>query len=190
MGDLNSHSNACWGSKQTDARGKAWELFICDKGLRVLNRGDKFTFVAPTGQSIVDVAMATPGVADLAKHWAVVDYVPSTDHVLSEFMLLSDNCWTHRPPGYNLNKCDWTTFHDRMEEKPSLVSGPFWTLEDLNMEGSAIQGDAHLCMKQSAPPSATITKIYSIDWWSSKIDSLKKLPYWTALFCNVLHFRG
>ena len=107
LGDLNAHSSAAWNSKDTNARGKAWEKFISDKGLRVMNRGDRFTFIAPTGQSIVDVTIATPGVAELVKHWATVDYVPSTDHVLNEFMLLTDECWTPRPKGYNLHDAKW-----------------------------------------------------------------------------------
>merc|ERR1712079_553252 len=76
-----------------------------------------------------------------------------------------------------------------MEERPSLVSGPIWTLEDLNAEGSAIQGDAHFCMKQCAPPSATITKIYSIDWWSSKIDSLNRKLKTIRHYLRKWHYR-
>ena len=68
LGDLNAHSSALWNSKKTDARGVAWENFVFDKGLRVLNRGDKFTFIGPTGQSIIDVNMATPKVADMVQH--------------------------------------------------------------------------------------------------------------------------
>ena len=90
LGDLNAHSSALWSSKKTDARGKAWEKFVFDKGLRVLNQGDKFTYIGPTGQSIVDVNIATPKVAEMVKHWATIDQVPSTDHVLNEFVLLTD----------------------------------------------------------------------------------------------------
>ena len=106
MGDVNSHSEACWNSKDTNARGRAWETFISDKGLRVMNKGDRFTYISSTGQSIVDVTLATPGLADLVKHWATVDYVPSSDHVLNEFMLLTDDCWTPRPAGYILKDCE------------------------------------------------------------------------------------
>ena len=124
MGDFNAHSSAGWGSKSTDARGKAWEKFVFDKGLRILNKGDRFTFIAPTGQSIVDVCLATPQVADLVKHWATIDHVPSSDHVLNEFMLFSDDCWTTKPKRYVLcaKARDWAGFTEMMEAK--VKTGP------------------------------------------------------------------
>ena len=173
MGDLNSHSEAGWNSKKTDARGRAWEKFIFDKGLRVLNRGDQFTFIAPTGQSIVDVSMATPGIADLVQHWAIRDHVPSSDHVLAEFILLSDNCWTTRQFGWNLHRWKKEEFMEIMEEKESQVSGPFWDLNDLNKEAFSIRDGMIHSMDQTAPESGTITKINPIEWWTPRLTKLE-----------------
>ena len=175
MGDLNAHSYACWNSKKTDTRGRAWEKLISDKGLRVLNRGDKFTFIASTGQTIVDVCMATPGLAKLARHFATIDHVPSSDHVLNEFMLLTEDCWSPRPPGYNLKECktQWLKVQAAMEEKPSRVLGSIWTPADLDIEGPGIEEDLHSIMDKYSQPSDTITRIYPIEWWSKKIDKLQ-----------------
>ena len=168
MGDFNAHSYACWNSKKTDARGRAWEQLISDKGLRVLNRGDKFTFIASTGQTIVDVCLATPKLARLARHFATIDHVPSSDHVLNEFMLLTEDCWSPRPPGYNLRECktQWLKLHAAMEEKPSRVLGNIWTPADLDLEGPGIEEDLHSLMAKYSQPSNTITRIYPIAWWS------------------------
>ena len=103
--------------------------------------------MAPTGQSIVDVTMSTPGIADMVKHWATVDYVPSTDHVLNEFMFLTDDCWTPRPAGYNIHQCDWSTFTPEMEGKLSPIIGTKWRLEDLDVEGEAIHAHMHEYMR-------------------------------------------
>ena len=154
MGDLNSHSNACWGSKQTDARGKAWESFICDKGLRVLNRGDRFTYLPAQGQTIIDVTLATPGVADLVMHWATVDYVPSSDHVLNEFMFLTDDSWTPRPPGYILDDCKvkWDKFSEYVDEAACQAPQDCWSLEDMNTESRAIISAIQKGLQLFAPP--------------------------------------
>ena len=175
LGDLNAHSYACWNSKSTNARGRAWEKFVVDKGLQVLNKGNKFTFIAPTGQSIIDVCMATPKIADLVRHFATIDHVPSSDHVLNEFMLLTDNCWTPRPPGYIYADCqvNWDGFQKAMENSPSKVQGNIWTPADLDIEGPDIEDSIHRAMRSNAPEAPTITRIYPIDWWTKHISKLQ-----------------
>ena len=173
LGDLNSHSSACWNSKDTNLRGKVWEKFISDKGLRVLNQGDKFTYISSTGQSIIDVTLATPGVAGLIKHWATLDYVPSSDHVLNEFMLLSDDCWTPRPSGFKLEECDWEKFETMVEEKLGPSIGNKYSVPTIDIEAEYIAGVLYSCMKECCPESGTITKISKIAWWNSKLERLQ-----------------
>ena len=174
LGDLNSHSSAGWNSKSTDSRGIAWEKFIFDKGLRVLNKGDRFTFMASTGQSIVDVNMATPQLADLVKLWATVDHIYSSDHVLNEFMLLSDDCWTHRPRGYALcpKVCNWPKVTEYLEQQPCQVEGNMWSLDDLNRECSALIGSTHVAMQRNTSYTNTVQTIYKIEWWNKNIQKL------------------
>ena len=174
MGDFNAHSSAGWGSKSTDARGKAWEKFVFDKGLRILNKGDRFTFIAPTGQSIVDVCLATPQVADLVKHWATIDHVPSSDHVLNEFMLFSDDCWTTKPKRYVLcaKARDWAGFTEMMEAKVSPILGTKWTLQDQELECSSLIEAMHTCMQATGPVAGTTQRIFAIEWWTKEIDRL------------------
>ena len=111
----------------------------------------------------------------MIKHWATVDYVPSTDHVLNEFMFMTDDCWTPRPGGYVLDKCKWQTdiYSELMEETVCPIIGIIWGPSDLDMEGSAIPADMNKCMRQTAPISDTITIPYGIDWWNGKIDKLQ-----------------
>ena len=88
LSDVNSHSQALWGGKDTNARGRKWEEFIERQGqLSILNKGDRFTFVTGKGQSIIDVTMATSRVASASTHWEVSDYVPGSDHLAISFLL-------------------------------------------------------------------------------------------------------
>ena len=116
----------------------------------------------------MDVCLATPKLAKLARHFATIDHVPSSDHVLNEFMLLTEDCWSPRPPGYNLKECktQWLQVQAAMEKKPSRVLGNIWTPADLDIEGPGIEEDLHSIMNKHSQPSDTITRIYPIAWWS------------------------
>ena len=78
------------------------EEFLGRQGnLSVLNRGDKFTFVTARGQSISDVTMATPKVAEAIKFWEVTDYVPASDNLAVSFILRIGGGWTIPDRGWD-----------------------------------------------------------------------------------------
>merc|ERR1712102_182293 len=103
LSDVNAHSQALWGGKDTNARGKKWEEYLERQGqLTVLNKGDKFTFVTARGQSIIDVTMATSKIASATNFWEVSDYVPGSDHLAISFLLHTGGGWTLPFKGWDL----------------------------------------------------------------------------------------
>ena len=83
-GDFNA-KGTLWASKRSDGRGKRIENILkeCDKV--VLNRGAA-TRVFRGGESHLDLAFSSPGVANMAS-WEVLDYLYGSDHSLIQIEL-------------------------------------------------------------------------------------------------------
>ena len=66
----------------------------------------------------------------------------------------------------------WDEFQDMMEAKISLLCKKKCTPDNMNLESTAIVTAIHECMRECAPPSATVTTLYPITWWTKEIDKL------------------
>lgn len=89
VGDLNVKSMA-WGSRTTDARGRAVEEWLAEAGLCVLNQGTENTCVRRRGGSVIDVTFATPEMARRVRDWEVlVDEKTLSDHRYIRFSVSS-----------------------------------------------------------------------------------------------------
>ena len=66
MADVNTWSEL-WKSDRTSGpsgkRGEVVADFICDNNLRVMNQGNRYTYVRYNSQSMIDVTMATGGIS-------------------------------------------------------------------------------------------------------------------------------
>ena len=52
-------------------------------------------------------------------------------------------------------KCDWPKFTGMMEEELCPVQGSKWTLDDMNLEATAIKNSMIKCMNECAQKSKT-----------------------------------
>lgn len=82
--DANSHDER-WQSKHNDKRGARLVEFIDEEMLVILNEGDKPTYVRNAMKtdeinSIIDITIATPGIASLISDWEVSDDIFLSDH--------------------------------------------------------------------------------------------------------------
>ena len=80
MSNTNAKSVLC-NEDETNPRGHIWEEFISNNNLIVTNEGNNITFFRHNAASIIDVAMATPKVANNISHFRTINYAPSSDHV-------------------------------------------------------------------------------------------------------------
>ncbi|XP_018374134.1 PREDICTED: uncharacterized protein LOC108768258 [Trachymyrmex cornetzi] len=79
MGDFNSKA-ALWQSKTTDVRGKIVVEWASRLGICCLNHGGRSTCVRHTGESIVELSLASPVAARRVVSWEVSDRESKTDH--------------------------------------------------------------------------------------------------------------
>ena len=180
LGDLNAHSQALWGGKDTNSRGKKWEEFLERQGqLSVLNKGDKFTFVTNRGQSIIDVTMATPKVAGASNFWEVVDYVPASDHLAISFILHTGSGWTIPYKGWDIKNMSEEAiegFRNDMESlsQPIPNSTLWWDYQDLNREANLWMSDTSGCLDQHAEKLNTRVNIRPLLWWDKRCHELSR----------------
>ena len=176
MMDSNSHSESLWSSKLTDNRGRDWEEYIGEaRDITVLNKGDQFTYMSKKGQSIIDVTLATPKVAEKISQWEVVDSVPLSDHLSIEMLFNSRGCWTDPPTNWNMSdkvfrKEDFTRI---MEEKSSNTGHTrFWTPDDLDRNALSIVNDMVDSLNQTAPLSSRPVNIARAGWFDAECKRL------------------
>ena len=90
MADVNAWS-ALWKSDRTTGqsckRGTVVANFFCDNHLRVMNHGNRYTYVRYNSQSMIDVTVATGDISKQIEHWKVRDALAYSDHCSIEFVL-------------------------------------------------------------------------------------------------------
>ena len=174
--DSNSHSTSLWASKTTDNRGRDWEEFIGEsRQLTVLNKGDHFTFMSKKGQSIIDVSLSTPRVAERISQWRVADCVPFSDHLSIEMLLSTTGCWTNPPASWNLGDKTFkaTEFTRIMEEKSALYNHcNLWDPADMDRNGMAIVNDMIDSLNQTATISSRPINIARAGWFDAECNKL------------------
>ena len=60
-----------------------------------------------------------------------------------------------------------------MEEELCPVQGSKWTLDDMNLEATAIKNSMIKCMNECAQKSKTVNGPYIVEWWTSTIEKLQ-----------------
>ena len=76
--DANSHHTS-WGSTNINDRGESLFNHIMAKGLDIMNRGNKPTFVTSNRQEFIDIMIATVYVGNCIKDWHVTEEVSCSD---------------------------------------------------------------------------------------------------------------
>ncbi|XP_076301993.1 uncharacterized protein LOC143220148 [Lasioglossum baleicum] len=81
IGDFNAHAIA-WGCRCTNARGEELLEWAAVLNLRILNRCGAITCVMPAGESVVDVALASPAALKRLTPWGVEEKIELLrDHI-------------------------------------------------------------------------------------------------------------
>ncbi|XP_071640847.1 uncharacterized protein [Temnothorax longispinosus] len=99
-GDFNAHATL-WGSRSQNFKGDLLEDWVAQADVRLINTGNKPTFVSARGSSIIDLTWASPSLMKRIHHWSVRDDLESlSDHVYVTFKIdsLSKDLIVKRPP--------------------------------------------------------------------------------------------
>ena len=89
------------------------EDFIFRNNLKVLNNGNRFTYVRYNAQSVIDVTLASPGIYKQIEHWMVNDAIAYSDHCSIQFILKVKQLKTELK--WNFKKGNWPRFAHLME---------------------------------------------------------------------------
>jgi hypothetical protein len=116
-GDVNAWSY-WWGSRSEDHRGAAYNSFLNEVDLNVLNVGSTPTFETYRGgklyASIVDVTACSTNILPRIQDWKVDRNVITSDHNAIKFAVYSETAPTPVPKQttrrYNTKKADWIKF--------------------------------------------------------------------------------
>ena len=176
--DSNAHSETLWSSKSTDSRGREWENFIeNDRELTISNIGDHFTFMSKRGQTIIDVTLSTPRLAERISQWGVVDSVPNSDHLSIEMILHLEGVWTPPPATWNFRSKDFKreAFTAGMEARSKKVThSRFWDPTDLDNNGQSFIDDMTQTADETAPLTSRSTNIARAGWFDAECKRLLK----------------
>jgi len=84
--DVNSH-HPCRGSRDSNERGNALLEYFVTTDLIILNNGTKPTSVAAGRQTIIDITLASSGIASFVTEWRVSDEESLSDHRYITFQI-------------------------------------------------------------------------------------------------------
>ena len=165
--------NTLWGSEETNNRGEAWEGFIVENRLKVLNRGERFTYVRYNSQTKIDISLITGGLDDKVKEWRVRDAVACSDHCSIEMLLFINGA--ERRTRRNYDRADWDRFTELMEEYCEELGTNLWSVDYLNKATEQFTAAMQQCVEDCVPVTKVSQSVPGISWFSGGIIEKRKL---------------
>ena len=182
MSDTNSWSRLWFKNRKANPRGKRMEEFILANRMRVMNEGERYTYVRYNSQTCVDVTMATGGVADKIEHWRVRDAMAYSDHCSIEFVMKAKGI---KPIlKRNLRKGDFVKYEQLMEEysdpmspenEGKLLSEDTPVNRDmLDYALDCYYEDTEAALDQACPKCVPVVRIPNFGWYTKEHAELKR----------------
>lgn len=186
-GDVNAWS-LWWGSVSENHRGAAYNAFLNERELHILNTGQTPTFETYRGDrwctSIVDVTACSLPLLGKVEDWRVERSLTTSDHNAITFsMRLEKALEPLRPIStriYNTKKAKWSDFSTRFQTsladnditpvRVSNVTNP----EDLESLISLYTHHIHRSCEVAIPKLGSPKHNAKPPWWTPSLDRLKK----------------
>lgn len=167
--DANAH-HICWGSSDTNFRGKELLEYFTNTSLVVLNNGNEPTFITKTRKEVIDLTLSTTKLANSITDWLVSKEVSMSDHRLIEFSI---NCQIilETTVKRNPRKANWVKYSDILDNL-SLTSHTPLTIEDLEFSASELS-DAIVTAFNSSCPISKPRLETNPPWWSNRLKTLR-----------------
>ncbi|XP_041981665.1 uncharacterized protein LOC121735065 [Aricia agestis] len=174
-GDFNAKS-PLWGSPATNARGRLMEEWLAATGLVLANRGATSTCVRRQGESIVDLTLVSPAIAQHVTEWRVLSRTETlSDHLYIRFVIshLTEQGRTISPgagPRWSLKKLD----RDILKEAAAVVSWAPLPSEDVEECVEWLTEAAHNICDASMPRAGPVPPRRQTYWWSPDLKRLRE----------------
>lgn len=179
-GDFNSKSPE-WGSRKLDKRGEAVSEMIARMDLIVLNKGNAFTFRRGTTGSVIDITLASSGIAARTSAWRVLEDLSLSDHQYIEFSIETipqrkTLNKTVKKGGWVLSKFDKARLEASLEEakwkkelQRILKAEDLEKLVEYAVQTITVACDAAMPRRKSGPQART-----PVHWWTPEISELRR----------------
>ncbi|XP_041977427.1 uncharacterized protein LOC121731828 [Aricia agestis] len=174
-GDFNAKS-PLWGSPATNARGRLMEEWLAATGLVLANRGATSTCVRRQGESIVDLTLVSPAIAQHVTEWRVLSRTETlSDHLYIRFVIshLTEQGRTISPgagPRWSLKKLD----RDILKEAAAVASWAPLPSEDVEECVEWLTEAAHNICDASMPRAGPVPPRRQTYWWSPDLKRLRE----------------
>ena len=162
--DANSH-HTLWGSSDTNRRGSELLEFLCSKNLYVLNEGNEPTFVNKLRQEVIDITVASQGMANLVENWYVSHEASMSDH---RQIRLQIRCGKFPKKFFrNVKKTNWETYVNRLTLYPPDVKQCLNSPEEIDDAAKAVERAIMLAYTYACPSKPTGKRRQPL-WWSDE----------------------
>lgn len=168
-GDFNSKSRS-WGCPTTNRRGAAMDVFIASLSLVILNVGGSYTCRRGDGGSIVDLTLATEGVASRITDWQVLSStVTLSDHDYITYVIETSprKIEKVRPLGWSVRALNPTIFSWVME---SIDSHSLCAEDMAGAVVSQVQGVCDVVLPRRSSARGRVP----VYWWSQEIAEIRR----------------
>ena len=166
--DSNAHSSL-WGM-ENNARGDRLEEWLFGNSLKVLNVGSKFTFSNKRSKTIIDVSVASQGLANRIEKWQVVEDYMCSDHRLIQMYIQAQV--PSRKVVYQWSKCDWSAFaksvDNHIQTDPSA-----WTAQLIDQEAEKLPKTIKKALRWACPRVEVKNPVKEFKWWSSDLHEFR-----------------
>lgn len=178
-GDFNCKSPE-WGSNRLDIRGEALSGMVARLDLVILNEGNANTFRRGNTGSVVDITLATAGVAARTLDWRVLEEVTLSDHQYIQFTVedrprITTNVTTERG-GWVTGKIDRTKLRESLEtvERQGRLPQIVQSRDSEALVEFAVATIVAACDRAMPRRKERSRRRAPVYWWTSEIAELRR----------------
>ena len=169
--DSNAHSTLT-GSEETNIRGRHLQNFIMRHNLEIANKGNKPTFDSHLGQSVIDVTLVSPDIADRISDWKVVDEENFSDHKTIQFGL--DTPQPEIQMKRNYAKLDINEFKERLSNlSAGWIPPTNWCLEEIEQQERKANELITQVLDELIPLNPVKVTPNWLNWWTNELEKKK-----------------
>lgn len=169
--DVNAKSSL-WYSGTSDERGELIEDFIQANDIIVINQPNNSpTFCSASGQSNIDVTLASPNVADRIINWKVEEKLTISDHNAITFRVRKVDQYQPRVvnsfPGFAMKNANWEALAASIKEVFNKNMKKYIIQADPESAERLVRENLRLCCHRVLRKRKKPTN--SIPWWTDEL---------------------
>ena len=164
--DANSH-HVSWGSTDCNARGENLLNFIINKNLVICNKGNTPTFETINRREVLDITLASQGLADVIAGWHVSKRETFSDHKYIKFKIC-EKVTLINSNFRNPRKTCWEKYRKNLHDS----NLNFLNTDSINDKAEKLEECITNAFNDSCKPSKGKTG-EKPPWWTPKLEEMK-----------------